>query len=69
MNNRTPFKHNNYGYAHFSKRRDDQIMMQNQQEQMHHNMHTGTLTPQMNHGGHEILDVQEVLATTVSTMD
>ncbi len=44
-------------------------MMQNQQEQMHQNMHTGAVPPQMNHGGHEVFDVHEVLSGAVGTME
>jgi spore coat protein CotF len=46
-------------------------MMQNQQGQgqMHQNMHTGAVPPQMNHGGHEMFDVQEVLSAAVGTMN
>jgi spore coat protein CotF len=44
--------------------------MQNQQQgQMHENMHTGTVPPQMNHGGHELFDVHEVLSGSVGTMN
>jgi len=43
--------------------------MQNEQGQMHQNMHTGTVTPQMNHGGHEIFDVHEVLSGAIGTMN
>jgi spore coat protein CotF len=45
------------------------MMQNNQQGQMHQNMHTGMIPPQMNHGGHEVLDVKEVLSSTVGTMD
>lgn len=44
-------------------------MMQNQQGQTHQNMHTGTVPPQMNHGGHEVFDVHEVLSGAIGTMD
>ena len=44
-------------------------MMQNQQGQTHQNMHTGAVPPQMNHGGHEVFDVHEVLSGAISTMD
>jgi len=44
-------------------------MIQNQQGQMHQNMHTGMVPPQMNHGGHEVIDVQEVLSSTILAMD
>jgi spore coat protein CotF len=44
-------------------------MMQNQQGQTHENMHTGSVPQQMNHGGHEIFDVHEVLSGTVATLN
>jgi spore coat protein CotF len=44
-------------------------MMQNQQGQMHENMHTGPIPQQMNHGGHEVFDIHEVLSGAVSTLD
>ncbi len=44
-------------------------MMQNQQGQMHENMHTGAVPPQLNHGGHEVFDVQEVLKGSIGTMN
>jgi spore coat protein CotF len=44
-------------------------MMQNQEGQTHENMHTGSVPQQMNHGGHEIFDVQEVLSGTVATLN
>ncbi|MHC0037536.1 spore coat protein [Pseudoneobacillus sp. C159] len=43
--------------------------MQNQQGQIHQNMHTGNVPPQMNHGGHEMFDVHEVLSAAVGTMN
>lgn len=43
--------------------------MQNQQEQMHQNMHTGNVPPQMNHGGHEVFDMHEVLSGTIGTLN
>ncbi|AZV40964.1 spore gernimation protein GerQ [Peribacillus asahii] len=43
-------------------------MMQNQQGQMHQNMHTGSVPQQMNHGGHEVFDVHEVLTGTLGTL-
>ncbi|GIN88807.1 spore coat protein F-like protein YhcQ [Heyndrickxia sporothermodurans] len=33
------------------------------------NMHTGNMSPQMNHGGHEVLDVSEVLSGAIGTMN
>ena len=44
-------------------------MTQNPQGQMHENMHTGQVPPQMNHGGHEMFDVHEVLSTAVSGLN
>ncbi|WHX99901.1 spore coat protein [Neobacillus sp. DY30] len=47
-------------------------MMQNQQGQqgqMHQNMHTGNVPPQMNHGGHEVIDLNEVLSSAIGTMN
>lgn len=44
-------------------------MMQNQQGQMHQNMHTGNVPQQMNHGGHEIFDLHEVLSGAIGTMN
>ncbi|KAB2335560.1 spore coat protein [Bacillus mesophilum] len=44
--------------------------MENQQQgQMHQNMHTGTVPPQMNHGGHEVFDLNEVLSAGVGTIN
>lgn len=45
-------------------------MMQNQpQGQMHQNMQTGTVPQQLNHGGHEMFDIHEVLSSTIATLD
>ncbi|WP_204524867.1 spore coat protein [Priestia abyssalis] len=48
-------------------------MMQNQQPmnngQTHMNMHTGQVPQHMNHGGHEVFDVHELLAGTINTLD
>ncbi len=54
-------------------------MMQNQQMQgqsqmqgqgtMHQNMHTGAVPQQLNHGGHEVFDVHEVLSGTIGTLN
>ncbi|MFC3886185.1 spore coat protein [Bacillus songklensis] len=44
-------------------------MIQNHQGQMHENMHTGPVPQQMNHGGHEVFDVHEVLSGSISTLD
>ncbi|GAK42822.1 spore coat protein [Paenibacillus urinalis] len=35
----------------------------------HQNMQTGAVSPQMNHGGHEMFDVHEVLAGAVTTLN
>ncbi|MFE4812847.1 spore coat protein [Peribacillus simplex] len=45
--------------------------MQNQyqQGQVHQNMQTGAIPPQMNHGGHELFDVHEVLSGTIGTLN
>jgi spore coat protein CotF len=43
-------------------------MMENQ-GQMHQNMHTGMVPPQMNHGGHEVFDIHEVLSGSIGAMD
>jgi spore coat protein CotF len=46
-------------------------MMQNQQGQgqMHQNMHTGNVPPQLNHSGHEVIGLNEVLGAAISTMN
>ena len=47
-------------------------MMQNQQGQqgqMHQNMHTGSVPPQLNHGGHEVIDLNEVLGAAIGAMN
>ncbi|MEH7501331.1 spore coat protein [Neobacillus drentensis] len=44
-------------------------MQNQQQEQMHQNMHTGAVPPQMNHGGHELFDVHEVLSGSIGTIN
>ncbi|MBU8878430.1 spore coat protein [Bacillus sp. FJAT-29790] len=44
--------------------------MQNQQGQiMHENMHTGMVNQHLNHGGHEVFDVHEVLSGTIGTLN
>ena len=43
--------------------------MENQQGQIHQNMHIGNIPQQMNHGGHEIFDVQEVLSGAIGTLN
>ncbi|WP_379970296.1 spore coat protein [Ectobacillus sp. sgz5001026] len=43
--------------------------MQNAQDQMHQNMHIGNVPQQMNHGGHEMFDVHEILSGTISTLN
>ncbi|WP_019412950.1 spore coat protein [Paenisporosarcina sp. TG20] len=44
-------------------------MTQNPQGQMHENMHTGPVSAQMNHGGHEVLDLHEVLSAAIAGLD
>jgi spore coat protein CotF len=44
-------------------------MIQNQTGQTHINMHTGNIPQNMNHGGHEVLDVHEVLSGTIGTLN
>ncbi|MGC5774446.1 spore coat protein [Paenibacillus pabuli] len=39
------------------------------QLQNHQNIETGTVPPQLNHGGHEMFDVHEVLAGSINTMN
>jgi hypothetical protein len=36
---------------------------------MHQNMQTGSVPQQMNHGGHEVFDVHEVLSGTIGTLN
>ncbi|WP_028390250.1 MULTISPECIES: spore coat protein [Bacillaceae] len=43
--------------------------MQNQQGPIHQNMHTGAVPQQLNHGGHEMFDVHEVLSGTIGTLN
>ncbi|MGE7594735.1 spore coat protein [Peribacillus frigoritolerans] len=45
--------------------------MQNQyqQGQVHQNMQTGAIPPQLNHGGHEVFDVHEVLLGAIGTLN
>ncbi|CAK6470875.1 spore coat protein [Peribacillus castrilensis] len=42
---------------------------QNQQGQVHQNMQTGAIPPQLNHGGHEVFDVHEVLSGAIGTLN
>lgn len=44
-------------------------MTQNQFGEMHQNMHTGPVPPQMNHGGHELFDVHEALSGAIASLD
>jgi spore coat protein CotF len=37
--------------------------------QMHQNMHTGNIPQQLNHGGHEVFDVHEVLSGSIGTLN
>lgn len=43
-------------------------MTQNE-EFMHQNMHTGQVPPNMNHGGHEVLDLNEILSAAVGGLN
>ncbi|MFD1205767.1 MULTISPECIES: spore coat protein [Sporosarcina] len=43
--------------------------MQNQFGETHQNMQTGKVPPQMNHGGHELFDVHEVLSGTIAALN
>ncbi|MCM3768984.1 spore coat protein [Priestia aryabhattai] len=43
--------------------------MENPQGQTHQNMHTGNVPSQMNHGGHEVFDVHEVLSGAIDTLN
>ncbi|EIJ78104.1 Coat F domain-containing protein [Bacillus methanolicus PB1] len=43
--------------------------MVNQQGQMHQNMQTGNIPQQLNHGGHEVFDVHEVLSGSIGTLN
>ena len=45
-------------------------MNQNQSGgETHQNMHTGNVPQQMNHGGHELLDLHEVLSGSVAALN
>ncbi|MFS0574699.1 spore coat protein [Sporosarcina sp. 179-K 3D1 HS] len=44
-------------------------MTQNPFGQTHQNMHTGSVPQQMNHGGHEVFDVHEVLSGAVASLN
>ncbi|MBE1554219.1 spore coat protein [Sporosarcina limicola] len=44
-------------------------MTQNPFGQTHENMHTGPVSQQMNHGGHELFDVHEALSSTVGALN
>lgn len=39
------------------------------QLQNHQNIETGAIPPQLNHGGHEVFDVHEVLAGAINTLN
>lgn len=43
--------------------------MANQQGQMHQNMQTGNIPQQLNHGGHEVFDVHEVLSGSIGALN
>ncbi len=44
-------------------------MTQNPQGQMHENMHTGAVPPQMNHGGHEVFHLTDVLTGAIAGLN
>ena len=44
-------------------------MTHNPPNQPHQNMQTGNVSQQMNHGGHELFDVHEVLSATIAALD
>lgn len=44
-------------------------MTQNQQGQMHENMQTGAISQHLNHGGHELFDIHEVLSGTIGILN
>ncbi|MFT8320870.1 MAG: spore coat protein [Bacillus sp. (in: firmicutes)] len=43
--------------------------MQNGQNQVHQNLQTGQVPQNLNHGGHEMFDVHEVLTGTINTLN
>lgn len=43
--------------------------MQNHQSETHRNMETGNIPQQLNHGGHEVFDLHEVLSGTIGTLN
>jgi spore coat protein CotF len=45
------------------------IMDFQQQNQNHQNMHIGNIPQQLNHGGHEVLEVKDVLNSAIGTMN
>jgi spore coat protein CotF len=45
------------------------MLNQNQQGQTQQNMHTGVVPQQLNHGGHEVFDVQEVLTGSIDILN
>ncbi len=44
-------------------------MTQNPSGQTHENMHTGMVSPKMNHGGHELFDLHETLSGSVAALN
>ncbi|BAQ11929.1 coat F domain-containing protein [Bacillus sp. OxB-1] len=44
-------------------------MTQNPFGQTHQNMHTGSVPQEMNHGGHELFDVHEVLSGAIASLN
>lgn len=45
------------------------MLNQQNQGQTHQNMQTGMVSPQLNHGGHEVFDVHELLTGTIGTLN
>lgn len=45
------------------------MMQKQQQGQLHQNMHTGAVPQQLNHGGHEVFDLHEVLSGSIGTLN
>lgn len=66
MNKSFDVKHNKVRTILFKK---GECKLMQSQGQMHQNMHTGAVPQQFNHGGHEIMDVQEVLTGTIDLLN
>ena len=45
------------------------MLNQQGQGQTHQNMHTGMVNQHLNHGGHEVFDVHEILSGTIGTLN